>query len=99
MLNIGTIKLVVSLLFNKLMFLDLPKENNNILFKYKMQTDLFEFIKSKTSPRGLGLSHDGRYMAIIGKDRILRLYNFQTGKIIWRIYESIQAHMMTQASL
>ena len=55
-----------------------------------MQSDLFELVKCKTSPRGFGLSHNGKYMAVMGKDRILRVFYFATGKVIWRIDESIK---------
>ena len=35
-------------------------------------------------------------MAIMGRDRVLRLFYFPTGKIVWKIDESLQVNMLRQ---
>ena len=71
------------------MLLDFPKENPNIRFQHKTKSDLYELLKSKTYPVGFNTSHIGKFMAIMGKDRILRMFYFPTGKVVWRIDETL----------
>ena len=35
-------------------------------------------------------------MAIMGKDRFLRLFHFATGKLMWKIDETLQYNMLKQ---
>ena len=67
---------------------DFPSKNQFITAKYKIETDLFDLVKTKTVVIGFGLSPGGRYFSIMGRDKILRLFDFASGKIIWRIDET-----------
>lgn len=64
-----------------------PKD---VLWEFKTETDLYEFVKSKTMPLGLGISHDGKKFATICKDRKIRIFNFLTGKMTKVLNESLQ---------
>eukprot|EP00871_Galdieria_phlegrea_P003199 jgi/Galph1/3880/GphlegSOOS_G2554.1 len=56
----------------------LPKE---VLFEFKTDTDLFEFVKSNTRCIALEISHDGKLFACLGTDRYIRVFSFLTGKL------------------
>lgn len=62
---------------------------SNISFKYKTDTDLYEFAKKKTMPTSLEMSQDGRLMATMGQDRHVRLFHFLTGKLYRTYNESL----------
>ncbi|XP_037952498.1 peptidylprolyl isomerase domain and WD repeat-containing protein 1 isoform X2 [Teleopsis dalmanni] len=51
-------------------------------FDSKLDTSLFEFAKSKTLVTGLACTQNGRRFAAISTDRKVRLFNFNTGKLV-----------------
>lgn len=63
-----------------------PKQDyafpRNVAFESKLDTDLFEFAKNKTTPMSLAFSPDGRRFATISADRRVRIFNFITGKLV-----------------
>jgi len=64
---------------------DFPK--NSIKFKFKSQTDLFKlYDKTKKNPiLNLTLSPKNNYFGITDKSRNIYIFNFLTGKIIYKI--------------
>lgn len=48
------------------------------------------------APISLTLSHNGEIFAIMGKDKIIRIFDVSTGKIIRKIDESIKSAIETQ---
>uniref|UniRef100_UPI00358DE951 peptidylprolyl isomerase domain and WD repeat-containing protein 1-like n=1 Tax=Myxine glutinosa TaxID=7769 RepID=UPI00358DE951 len=62
----------------------------NVSWKYKTDTDLYEFARHKTYPSGLAFSPDGRRMAMIAADRRVRVFRFLTGKLIRVFDESLK---------
>ncbi len=64
----------------------------------KLETDLFDLAKHKTSALCLCLSHNGEHFAVIGKDKIVRVYKFTTGKIIARYDETARHCIEVQNS-
>lgn len=61
----------------------------NVSFESKLDTDLFQFAKSKTVPTGLAFSPDGNKFATISTDRRIRIFNFKTGKLVLVLDESL----------
>lgn len=62
------------------------------VFEYKSSTNLFEFKKSKSVPQCLTLSPDGRKLATYSlPDRLLRIFDFASGKLRRTYDESLQA--------
>ncbi|PNF14619.1 hypothetical protein B7P43_G12115, partial [Cryptotermes secundus] len=61
-----------------------------VLFESKLDTDLFEFAKSKTFPTGLSFSPDGKIFVTLSGDRKVRVFKFQTGKLSKVFDESLQ---------
>jgi len=53
----------------------------NVEFKFKTDTDLYEFAKKKTIPQSLSISNDGKLFATLGRDRFIRIFKFSTGKL------------------
>lgn len=58
-------------------------------WKYKTDTDLYEFAKHKTYPTSLAFSPDGKKMATIASDRKVRIFRFLTGKLMRVFDESL----------
>ncbi|XP_077981047.1 peptidylprolyl isomerase domain and WD repeat-containing protein 1-like [Glandiceps talaboti] len=71
-----------------------PKDNyifpKNVHFKYKTDTDLYEFVKCKTVPTALSFSPDGKIFATMSLDRKVRLFKFATGRMFKVLDESLQ---------
>lgn len=64
----------------------------DVSFKYKSETDLLEFKKSKTTPTSLEFSPTFDKFVTFGfGDCQIRVFNFKTGKLFRKYDESIQA--------
>jgi len=57
-----------------------------VSFTFKSDTDLYEFAKNHTVPTSLSFSAQGHLFATMGKDRQVRIFRFQTGKL-WKKYD------------
>jgi len=66
---------------------DFPAER--VDFRLKGSTDLYEFPKKGTYPISLTISPDGNFWATMGEDRVVRIFNFKTGKVIGEYNESL----------
>ncbi|CAI4232933.1 unnamed protein product [Auanema sp. JU1783] len=62
---------------------------DNIGWKYKTDTDLYEYVKVKTVPVCISMNPKGNSFAIFSQDRKLRIFSVHTGKIIHVIDETI----------
>lgn len=72
-----------------------PKQ---VHWKYKTDTDLYEFAKHKTYPTSLVFSWDGKKMATIATDRKVRIFRFLTGKLMRVFDESLSVSSCTSSS-
>ena len=68
----------------------------NIAFESKMDTDLYEFAKAKTIVLHIEFNKTGRVMAVLSKDRKIRIFNMLTGKITKTIDESLEVYSAIQ---
>lgn len=57
-----------------------------VSFESKLDTDLYEFVKTKTLVIALDCSSDGKRFATLSTDRKVRVFNFLSGKLI-RVYD------------
>ncbi|KAL7748741.1 Peptidyl-prolyl cis-trans isomerase cyp15 [Sorochytrium milnesiophthora] len=63
----------------------------NLKWRFKADTDLYEFRKSKSLPSSLEFSPDFRHFVTYGiSDRQARVFRFATGKLIRKYDESVQ---------
>lgn len=62
----------------------------NVAWKYKTDTDLYEFARCRTCPTALTFSPDGSRIATIALDRKVRIFQFRTGKLIRVFDESLK---------
>lgn len=69
---------------------------SNVLFESKLDTDLYEIAKVKTVVVNIEFSRDGKSMAVMSKDRNIRIYNVLTGKITQTINESLDVYSTIQ---
>lgn len=68
----------------------------NVLFESKMDTDLYEFVKVKTIVINIAFNKSGKKMAVLARDRKIRIFDFLTGKIINTIDESLDQYSSLQ---
>lgn len=71
---------------------------DEVKFKYKSDTDLFEIVKCKTTVSSIEVSPDGKQFCITSPDRRIRVFWFRTGKLR-RVYdESLEVAQDLQRS-
>lgn len=64
---------------------------HSIKWQYKTDTDLYEFVKNKSTPTSLEFSPDGQmFVTQSMDDRQVRVFNFLTGKLHRKYDESLQ---------
>ncbi|KAK2181195.1 hypothetical protein NP493_407g04016 [Ridgeia piscesae] len=68
----------------------------NVEWEYKTDTDLYEFVKTKTTPVGLTFSPNGRLFATLARDRKVRIFRFLTGKMTKVVDESLKQYTLEQ---
>jgi peptidylprolyl isomerase domain and WD repeat-containing protein 1 len=62
-----------------------------VSFKLKSETDLYDFKKNRLRPASIQFSPDfHKFVTFEFKDRVFRLFNFKTGKIIKKFDESLE---------
>eukprot|EP00002_Diphylleia_rotans_P015692 TRINITY_DN303_c0_g4_i1.p1 TRINITY_DN303_c0_g4~~TRINITY_DN303_c0_g4_i1.p1 ORF type:complete len:512 (-),score=85.81 TRINITY_DN303_c0_g4_i1:149-1684(-) len=66
--------------------LQLPQ---SVTYKYKSETNLYEFAQKKTVPVSLEFSKDGSLFSTMGRDRHVRIFRFLTGKLYREYDESL----------
>jgi peptidylprolyl isomerase domain and WD repeat-containing protein 1 len=57
------------------------KMPSSVKFHYKTETDLYEFAKNKTHAVSLCISKNGEQFVTMGRDRMIRIFDFSTGKL------------------
>ena len=68
-----------------------------VMFDSKLDTDLFDLAKNKTYPLSISVSPNGKFIAIYGADRKIRVFRFLSGKLYCVIDESLSHHMKLQS--
>lgn len=66
--------------------------SDKVVFKYKTETDLYDIAKTRTVPVSLTVSPRGDSFAVASQDRIIRLFDFFSGKLRRKYDESISAY-------
>jgi WD40 repeat protein len=67
--------------------LDFP---THLPYKSKVQTDFLQLLQANSAPLSLSLSPQGKYAAVLLKDKIIRLFNVKTGKLTLTISEDLK---------
>ncbi|XP_017837331.1 peptidylprolyl isomerase domain and WD repeat-containing protein 1 isoform X2 [Drosophila busckii] len=67
-----------------------------VTFDSKLDTSLFEFAKSKTQVTGLAATPDGKRFAAISTDRKVRMFQFNTGKLLRVFDEALATYTQLQ---
>ncbi|EGC30348.1 hypothetical protein DICPUDRAFT_41571 [Dictyostelium purpureum] len=62
------------------------EEPKNVKFSFKLETDLYDFLKNQTIPTSLEISGNGRYISTMARDKRIRIFHYQTGKL-HRVYD------------
>lgn len=58
---------------------DFPK---TLKYKCKIEADFLQLLPANSAPLSLSISPKGTYAAVMLKDKIVRLFNLKTGKLI-----------------
>eukprot|EP01127_Copromyxa_protea_P004695 TRINITY_DN14521_c0_g1_i1.p1 TRINITY_DN14521_c0_g1~~TRINITY_DN14521_c0_g1_i1.p1 ORF type:complete len:652 (-),score=148.48 TRINITY_DN14521_c0_g1_i1:43-1998(-) len=69
---------------------------DKVQFEFKSATDLYEFPKRGTIPFSLSVSPNGQLWACMGEDRIVRVFKFETGKLLRTFDESLAIYASYQ---
>ena len=78
---------------------DFEQPTLGVSFRFKAETDLFEFAKAKTQVLSLSISRDGKQFVCTSVDRKVRVFRFASGKIRRCYDESLAvANQQQQAS-
>lgn len=75
-----------------------PRGKDGVAFRFKCDTDLFEFVQAKTRVLAFTLNQQGTQFAAMGLDRLIRVFNFRTGKLSRKIDETFGVLHEMQAS-
>jgi WD40 repeat protein len=59
-------------------------------YKYKTQTQFLQLLQANSPPLSMTLSPRGTYLAVLLKDKIIRIFNMKTGKLVETISENIK---------
>ena len=64
--------------------------DGRLKFELMSETDYYDLAINETCAVALTFSQNGKYLAIYGKDSVIRVFDFCRGKIVRRFDESIQ---------
>ncbi|KAI6226175.1 Cyclophilin-type peptidyl-prolyl cis-trans isomerase-15, Bmcyp-15 [Aphelenchoides fujianensis] len=70
---------------------EFPEEQ--LEWKTKMDTDLYEYAKLQEAPKCLAFNPTGEMFAAMGNDRQIRVFNTRSGRIVKTIDESLQTYI------
>ncbi|KAE9415276.1 hypothetical protein Angca_008434, partial [Angiostrongylus cantonensis] len=65
---------------------------DNVKWRYKTDTDLYEFVKMKTVPVSLAINPKGTMFATYGEDRRIRIFSLASGKQLNTIDETLNKY-------
>lgn len=68
---------------------------DNVDWRYKTDTDLYEFMKMKTMPVSLAMNPKGDSFAVYAEDRRIRVFDIKSGKITLVIEETLARYQST----
>mmetsp|Transcript_28061 Transcript_28061/g.50262 ORF Transcript_28061/g.50262 Transcript_28061/m.50262 type:complete len:585 (+) Transcript_28061:112-1866(+) len=74
---------------------------SGLSFSMKTTTDLYVLVKKKTKCYAIAVSNDGHKFAMWCEDRLVRVFEYKTGRIVFVIdeqYDSYQLHQENPAS-
>eukprot|EP00741_Cyanophora_paradoxa_P023988 tig00021719_g23164.t1 len=69
-----------------------------VAFKFKSDTDLYEFAKARTRPTSLAFSPDGEKFVTMSKDRFVRVFSFAKAKLLRKYDETLAVYHEYQKS-
>ena len=59
-------------------------------YKCKIQTDFLQLLSAGSAPFSFNLSPHGNLAAILLRDKLIRIFNLKTGKLILTIHEDLK---------
>ena len=66
--------------------------HKKLTFAYKLETDYVELLKNKIGVISVTISHNGELIAYYCKDRIIRVFVFNTGKLYRKFREPLEKY-------
>mmetsp|Transcript_21447 Transcript_21447/g.27271 ORF Transcript_21447/g.27271 Transcript_21447/m.27271 type:complete len:607 (-) Transcript_21447:39-1859(-) len=72
--------------------------SNNVKFKFKSETHLYELAKQKALAISLTVSPNGEFFGCVGSDRQVRIFRFQTGKMYRQFDENVNIYHTGQTT-
>ncbi|EGT59757.1 CBN-CYN-15 protein [Caenorhabditis brenneri] len=71
---------------------DFEFPQSKLTWEYKLETDLYDFVKAKTIPVCAAFDPSGLKLATFAEDRKIRVFDVKTGKLIVTIDETTQKY-------
>lgn len=71
---------------------------DKLSYSCKMETDFLTLLKSNSAPLGFSLSPKGNLLAVMLKDKTIRIFSLQTGRCLHYLSESIKDIIRIQES-
>ena len=68
----------------------------HLSYKSKTQTQFLQLLKASSAPVSLSISPKGNLLAVLLRDRIIRVFSMKTGKMIHTISETFKDITLTQ---
>jgi WD40 repeat protein len=62
----------------------------HLSYKCKIQTDFLQLLSAGSAPFSFNLSPHGNFAAILLRDKLIRIFNLKTGKLILTIHEDLK---------
>lgn len=66
---------------------DFPSQ---LSYKCKIETDFLQLLQANSTPLSLGLSPHGNLLAVMLKDKVIRIFSMKTGRLTHTISENIK---------
>lgn len=78
---------------------EFPEDEQKLKFQLVSDTDLLDMVKNKTCTLSVALSNNGNMIAMLCKDRKIRIFRIIDGKLLKTIDESLQKYMDEQLNI
>ena len=91
-LNCGTLRLMVMPFIIKLLNIDFPVNQTKLSYSFMSETDLLMLASAKTCALTCAVSNFTDMLAVYGKDRLIRIFNLRTGRLIRTFDDSLASY-------
>lgn len=78
---------------------EFPEDEGRLKFQLLSDTDFIELVKARTCVVSMAFSTAGDLLAMLGKDRVIRVFRLADGKLLLTLDETLQTYTEEQANI